>query len=482
MNKARIYYHDIGDYLSRDEKLSIIKKLGSIENTPWQMLTPNEHNDWINHRNDKFAEFIPLAPEKKFDAKTESFFTTYAIGIATNRDAWVYNFSKQAIANNMRRMIDFYNEQRNDFAEAIKNNPDLNVEDFIDANPLKISWTRALKREVFKNIIHSYKHNDIRIGMYRPFQKQELYFDVPLLESPGISPVLFPNNKLENLVISITGTGGSKEFSPLILDCIPNLHVVENGQYFPLYWYEETKQEKTLFDSLAEPESGYYARRDAISDFILNQARKIYGNKATKEDIFYYVYALLHNPDYRTMYAADLKKMLPRIPLLDNSVDFWKYVRAGRELAERHLHYEDYAHEAAGVVVEISSPPAPLHIGEGCPTGRGEDNYEVTKMRFPSKDDKSHIVYNPYITVTNIPAEAYEYVVNGKSAIEWVMERYQITTHKESGIVNNPNDWAKEHDKPKYILDLLLSIIAVSVKTVEIVNRLPKVAFEVLND
>ena len=235
-------------------------------------------------------------------------------------------------------------------------------------------------------------------------------------------------------------------------------------QCFPLYWYEETKQEKTLFDSLEEPESGNYVRRDGISNFILEQARKIYGSKTTKEDIFYYVYALLHNPIYRTLYAADLKKMLPRLPLLNDSSDFWRYVKAGRELAALHLHYEDYAHEAAGVVVEINNAVY--------------DNYEVTKMRFPSKDDKSRIIYNPYITLTNIPVEAYEYVVNGKSAIEWVMERYQITTHKESGIVNDPNDWAREQDKPKYILDLLLSIIAVSVKTVGIVKGLPEVEFE----
>ncbi|GHU13143.1 hypothetical protein FACS189441_0030 [Betaproteobacteria bacterium] len=466
MSKAKIYYHDIGDYLSREEKLSIIKKLGSIENTPWQTLTPNEHNDWINHRNDEFGEFIPLAPEKKFDAKTESFFTTYAVGVNTGRDAWAYNFSKQAVTSNMRRMIDFYNEQCKAFAEEKQNNPKLKMEDFIDTDESKISWTVNLKKDVEKNAKHNFVAAQ-RIGMYRPFTEEWLYFDKPFIERPGLNSILFPTEKIENIIICIS-SNPNDGLSLLISDKIANLHFNGDTQCFPLYWYEETKQEKTLFDCTAEPESGYYARRDAVSDFILNQARKIYGSKTTKEDIFYYVYALLHNPDYRTMYAADLKKMLPRIPLLNDSTDFWKYVKAGRELAELHLHYEDYAHEAAGVVVEINNAVY--------------DNCEVSKMRFPTKDDKSRIVYNPYITLTNIPAEAYEYVVNGKSAIEWVMERYQITTHKESGIINNPNDWAREHDKPKYILDLLLSIIAVSVKTVEIVKGLPKVEFEVLND
>jgi predicted helicase len=168
------------------------------------------------------------------------------------------------------------------------------------------------------------------------------------------------------------------------------------------------------------------------------------------------------------LYAADLKKMLPRLPLLNDSSDFWRYVKAGREFANLHLHYEGHAHEAAGVVVEINNAVY--------------DNYEVTKMRFPSKDDKSRIIYNPYITLTNIPAEAYEYIINGKPAIEWIMERYQISVHKESGIVNDPNDWAREQGKPKYILDLLLSVIALSVKTVGIVKGLPKVEFDVSND
>ncbi|MDR3129075.1 MAG: helicase, partial [Tannerellaceae bacterium] len=190
-----------------------------------------------------------------------------------------------------------------------------------------------------------------------------------------------------------------------------------------------------------------------------------YGSKTNKEDIFYYIYAFLHNPDYRTLFAADLKKMLPRIPLLDDSTDFWKYVKAGRELAELHLHYEDYE-KPNGVLVMIA-PGTNV-------------NYEVKKMRFAPdhKVDKRDIIYNEQILIQDIPAEAYGYVVNGKSAIEWIMERYQITTHKESGIVNDPNDWAREQDKPKYILDLLLSVITVSVKTVEIVKELPKVKFD----
>jgi len=453
MAKAKIYYHDIGDYLNREEKLEIIHKLGSVDNPDmhWQILSPNEHSDWINQRNDRFSEFMPLAPEKKFDAKTISVFTTYSLGVATASDTWLYNSSLKTLKKNLHVMQEFYNK-RLLIPNSIKQ-----VEHY---DKTRISWNDKLKQSFEKSKQLVIANNCYTIGMYRPFQKQLLYFDKSVIQRTYQQDKIFPLPDIENLVICVSGLGGNKPFSTIITNRIPDLQLMFNGQCFPLYWYEETKQEKTLFDSLAEPENEYYARRDAISDFALNLARKQYGSKTTKEDIFYYVYGFLHNPDYRTEFAADLKKMLPQIPFVDDSTVFWKYAKAGRELADLHLHYEDHAHEAAGVTVEINNAVY--------------DNFEVTKMRFRSKEDKSTIIYNPYITITGIPAEAYEYVVNGKSGIEWIMERYQITTHKESGIVNDPNDWAREHNKPRYILDLLLSIIVISTKTVEIVKGLPK--------
>ena len=453
--KAVIHYHDIGDYLSREDKLEIIKKMGSVANPAmrWQTLSPNEHNDWINHRNDKFGEFIPLAPDKKFDAKALSIFTTYSLGVATAADTWMYNSSLNLLRKNLDRMQMFYN-QRLLIPDSVKQ-----AEHF---DKTKISWNDKLKQSFTKKERLEIKDGSYTTGMYRPFQEQYLYFDRSVIQRTYQQDKLFPTPEIDNLIISVSGLGGNKPFSTIITDKVPDLNSLEAGaQSFPLYWYEETKQEKTLFDSLAEPENEFYARRDAISDFALNQARKQYGAKTTKEDIFYYVYGFLHNPDYRTEFAADLKKMLPRIPFADDSTVFWKYVKAGHELAQLHLHYEDYANEAAGVIININNAVY--------------DNFEVTKMRFASKEDKSTIIYNPFITLTGIPAEAYEYVVNGRSAIEWIMESYQIKTHKESGITNDPNDWAREHNKPRYILDLLLSIITVSVRTVEIVKGLPKV-------
>lgn len=462
--KAQIYYYEIDDYLNREEKLKIINKFGSVvsADTQWAQIIPNEHNDWLSQRNDKFKEFIPLNSEKKFDVRTKSFFVTYSLGVASGRDSWVYNFSKDYLIDNTKKIIENYNLEVDKYISERNNNNQLSVERIVNFDPARIGWNRNFLQDLEKGKKFTFNHSTFYNSQYRPFCTQNMYFDKDLNAMLYQNKKLFPTPEVNNLLICITGLRDRKGFSSLIVSKIPDLNNFDGGtQCFPLYWYEETKQEKTLFDSLAEPENEYYARRDAISDFALNQARKNYGSKTTKEDIFYYVYGFLHNPDYRTEFAADLKKMLPRIPFVGDSTVFWKYVKAGLELAQLHLHYEDCAHEAAGVTVNINNAVY--------------DNFEVTKMRFVSKEDKSAIIYNPFITLTGIPTEAYEYVVNGRSAIEWIMESYQIKTHKESGIVNDPNDWAREHNKPRYILDLLLSVIAISVRTVEIVKGLPKV-------
>lgn len=458
--KATIHYHDIGDYLNREEKLKIVSNFKSIGSMQWQILNPNKHGDWTSERNDIFGIWIPLEPKKKFDLKTQTFFNTYAIGVATNRDAWVYNFSVKNVSNNMSRMIDFYNIQQKSFLEAKKANVKLKVEDFIDTNPLKISWTRSLRKDIEKNNSHILNIKNIRHSLYRPYTKQNLYFDKSFNEAIGLSPMLFPNSGIQNFAITLTGVGASKDFSSLITNQIPNLDSIEKSQCFPLYYYEEVdKKSQSLFDHTKEGEKDYI-RRDGISDFIFERAKKQYGKNVTKEDIFYYVYGILHSPEYRETFASDLKKMLPRLPLLEDVRDFWAFSKAGRKLADLHINYE---------TVEAYS--------DAIMSGAESEFFKVEKMRFPKKDQKETINFNSKITISNIPLKAYGYVINGKSAIEWIMERYQVSIHKESGIKNNPNDWAEEVGNPRYILDLLLSVINVSVQTVDIVKELPKLEF-----
>ncbi|SNB03973.1 conserved hypothetical protein [Flavobacterium psychrophilum] len=473
--KATIHYHDIGDYLSQNDKLKLIKNFKTVSNLPFVELQPNKEGDWINERNESFDSFIPLAPEKKFDLKTQTFFNTYAIGVSSNRDAWAYNFSKNEIEKNIQKLIAFYNQQREDYFVAKQNNSKLDVDDFIDTDATKISWTVNLKKDLEKNKNLIFNNNLIP-STYRPFVLNNLFFDKTLIERPGINGMFFPNNELKNLTINITGIGANKEFTALITDKISCIDSVEKTQCFPLYYYEERqKQTQSLFDT-AESGTSEFVRRDAISDFILDQAKERYGKNVGKEDIFYYVYGLLHSPTYREMFANDLKKMLPRLPLLDDVRDFWKFSKAGRELAELHINYENQP-KSAGVIVIHN----PLTITETLKQLSADEikyiDYKVEKMKFPKKDQKETIFYNSRITIDNIPAKAYQYVVNGKPAIEWIMERYAITTHKESQITNNPNDWSAETGNPKYILDLLLSVINVSLQTVDIVEGLPIVKF-----
>jgi len=459
--KATIHYVDIGDYLNREEKLGIISKYHSVSNPamPWQILQPNEHGDWLNQRNDLFETFIPINSDKKFDLKTKSYFVLNSRGNETARDAWVYSSSKKEVSANMQRTVVFYNNQVTGYFEARNANPGFKAENFIDTDSKKISWSSSLISHVERGNTADFQPDKILLSNYRPFFKQYLYFGDKMIHRRGQMLEFFPTPYTKNLVICVSGVGVTKDFTALITDIIPDLEVVGKSQCFPLYYYEERqKSSPTLFDAGKENE---FIRRDGVSDFILERALKLYGNRVTKEDIFYYVYGILHSPEYRTRFANDLKKMLPRIPLVDEPREFWSFSKAGRELAELHINYE-------------SVPPY-----EGVTvTGAEKGLFNVEKMRFPKKGQTDTILYNGYITISDIPDKAYEYIVNGKSAIEWVMERYQVSTHKESGITNDPNNWAKEVGNPRYILDLLLSVINVSVKTVGIVESLPKLVFE----
>ena len=454
--KAKIYYHDIGEYLRRSEKLDILRKAKTMTSNEFALdkIIPDTHHDWLNFRDSKFEDFFALIPEKKFDTKTKSFFNVNVIGVVTNRDNWVYNSSKNILVEGISNFLSIYNKLRLDYFKS----PNQKIDDYIENEGKSIKWTVNLKNDFSKNKELLFQKNEVVVSSYRPFNRQYLYYNRSLVERPGIQSSLFPNSpKAKNMAIGISGEI-RKDFCVLIVDNIADLEVVGRGQYLPLYYYEENKlQQKGLFDT---DDSQKYVRRDAISDFILERAKQQYGKSVTKEDIFYYVYGFLHSKEYRETFANDLKKMLPRLPLVEDVKDFWAFSKAGRKLAELHLNYESVA----------PSPDVTVAGDDG-------KTYSVDKMRFPKKDQKETINYNSKITISNIPAKAYEYVVNGKSAIEWIMERYLVSTHKESGIVNDPNDWAKEVGNPRYILDLLLSIINVSVQTVDIVNNLPKVDF-----
>ena len=398
------------------------------------------------------------------DASVHPIFRPYSLGVKTNRDPWVYSSNHDTLAINIRGMIQAYNEAREKFVALCEGKPrDLwpNFDTVHGSDHKRISWTRGMKTDAERNKPLAFDQACLRVGMYRPFSKQWMYFDRRCNEMVYRIPRLFPTERHKNVVISSTGVADRKGYSALVTDHVPNMHLTDTGQCFPLFWYEKAEEtnepQGEMFSAAGSPDADGYVRRDAITDWALGAFRDHYGDAAiSKEDIFWYVYGILHSPEYRQRFAADLKKMLPRILFAE---DFRAFSDAGRQLGEWHLNYETVepfplTEEAKRLVME-------------------PDDYLVTKMTFGKKDgkpDKSVIVYNSHLVLRDIPLEAYEYVVNGKPAIEWIMERYQVTVDKASGIKNDPNQWSED---PRYIVDLLMRVVRVSLESVRIVKGLP---------
>jgi predicted helicase len=474
---CEIYYHDIGDYHSREEKLGIIRGFQGVSGiqraTKWQRITPNSDHDWINQRDPAFEAFVPLGD--KDDVADKTVFNLYSLGVATNRDAWANNFSKSKLTSNMSRTIEFYNQQVEAYridCEGLSKAEHTPVDAFIDNDPKNISWTYNVKTDLGRLTTHVFDEQCLVPSMYRPFCRQWLYFNRRFNERVCLMPQVFPQQNSPNMVIAVAGLGTTKEFQPLISQTIVDLNLMGGGaQCFPLYIYEKDKSQKGQLISKQEGELiDGYRRQDAITDAIHKTLCEAYGKNVAKEDIFYYVYGILHSPEYRTRFAADLRKMLPRIPLTKEVEDFWAFSKAGRDLAEWHLNYE---------TVE----PWPLEEHSDAFAFDPDEHYKVQKMTFArptaeqkaagDKWDKTKIIYNAHLTLSGIPLETYDYIVNGKSAIEWIMERYQVTRDKDSGIVNDPNDWCREHDTPRYIVDLLKRVVRVSIETMKVVKSLP---------
>ena len=386
----------------------------------------------------------------------ETFFTMSSNGVVTSRDSWVYSYSKINLEKNMKETIAFYNKEVEKILNVRKKDKNKAIEDIIDTNPRNISWSADLKKRANLYKFDEFNKSDIVISLYRPFTKQYLYFNRFWNERYSQQDKF---KVLNNKVIFITGTGGKKGFFTLISNILIDFNSMDAGaNCYSLYYIERDNKDKSLFETLdgVEKES----KKDGISDYIYNLAKEKYSTKITREDIFYYVYGFLHNEDYKKEFEADLNKLIPRLPLVDDYNIFKSYSDIGRELADLHLNYENIKKDS-NIIVE----------------GEESNNFKVEKMRFSNKDKKDVIIFNSDIKITNIPLEAYDYQVNGKSAIEWIVERYAITANKDSGIENNPNLWCEENENSRYILDLLLSVISLSLKTNELIKKLPMIEF-----
>ena len=443
---AAIHYEAVADYLSREEKLALVSERGSMLSDKMSLssIAPNQAGDWINQRDGLFETFIPIGDKEEKSEKT-FFVPFYSCGVKTQRDTWCYNFCKEVLASSMRRTIDFYNDH---------------IGKVPTYSSTHINWTRATLNNLERGKKTAFSEQSICTAMYRPFCKQNLYFDRFWNEMVYQIPRLFPTPQSRNLVICVPGVGTKKGFMPFIVDTIPDVQLQFNGQCFPLYYYEKNDRDAlSLFDNGKDE----FVRRDAITDFILQRAREEYGPRTTKEDVFYYVYGILHAKEYRERFAADLQKSLPRLPLVEDTKTFRAFVSVGKKLAALHLNYENIEPHPSVIVENDSAAP------------------KVQQMRFGKsngEEDKSIIHFNDAIRIINIPLRAYDWQVNGKSPIEWVMERYAVTVNRDSQIRNDPNEWCKEIEQPRYILELIGRIVNVSIQTLDLIAALPPLSFK----
>lgn len=466
LKHGRIWLHDIGDYLSQKEKLAIVQRFVSIRGITnakeWVETIPDSHNDWMNQRDNSFDAFISIGDKK--DRSEEVLFSSYSRGIETARDIWCYNASKNEVISNMEKMVSNYNSEVDRFSASGFQG---DAKDFVNLDPKFVSWNRSLRNDLVKCKKHDFELGGIQLATYRPFQKNYVYLSRQMNNETGQIPRFFPRAEVFNRLIWVTSPGATTEFSAFISGDAPDAQTSNKPQCFPLYIYEsDADEDDDLFlEARKNSEKDF-----AITDTGLKHFRDAYpGETITKEDLFYYVYGLLHSEDYRAKYADNLSKELPRIPRVKTAADFWAFSRAGRELGDLHVNYE---------TVE----PYPVTIKQGdlrlADIKNPEAFYRVTKWAFGKagkEKDKTTVIYNANITIQDIPLEAYDYVVNGKPALEWVMERQVVKVDKDSGIENDANRYAIETmGNPAYPLELFQRVITVSLRTLEIVSSLPK--------
>lgn len=460
---ARIHYTDIGDYLTTPEKLQRVEAAGSVAGIEPATITPNTDGDWLNQRSDDFPTYIALGDK---DAPTTGVFGLYSLGTATGRDAWCYNCGRTGLATNAKRLVDTYEGERNGGRDSRTATTDRTL----------ISWSDGLLASLDAGRPLCWEPNATRVSQYRPFTRQHVYFSSRLNARRYRLIELFPTPDHPNHGFYALNPGAEKPFSVLATNLIPDLALYGSnaGQFFARWRYEKVDTEDGTLGFETQDDSDVvdgFRRIDNITDYALNQFRDAYGDQVAKDDIFFYVYGLLHSPDYRTRYAADLKKSLPRIPLVEDAQPF---IDAGRRLSELHLAYESvdrYPLDGLDTQPPEGADPYAFYAVGGKKMRFGKPTPE--QKADGERHDRSTIVYNSNITLTGIPEDAYRYMLGSRSAIEWIIDRYYIKTDKPSGIVNDPNDWSRDVGDPRYILDLLARIVTVSVETNKIVDALP---------
>ncbi len=434
----RIYYYPTDELWNRRRKFDFLNESQHAGGVAWQSIQPDARHTWLTEG--LHAEFDTFTPVGTKEAKAVKgvargvIFKNYSRGISTSRDAWVYNYNRNTLNAIVQQISQTYNAEVARWSQ--RTNLNANLDDFVVSDYTKISWSKALKRNLQRGRIADFSKENVRTSLYRPFTKSYLYFDRTLIESVYVFPSIFPMlaTETENRVICLTAIGSKKPFHCLMTKQLTDFHLTGDSQCFAFYSYDEDGTN----------------RCENITDWALTHFRTHYRDKTiTKWDIFHYTYGLLHHPGYRQKYEANLKRDLPHIPFAEN---FWGFATAGAQLAALHVNYES-APKYEGLTY-IETPGMRV-------------DWRVEKMKLSK--DKTQLKYNDFLTLADIPAGAFAYRLGNRSALEWVVDQYRVKTDKRSGIVNDPNS----ETEPRYIVALIARVITVSLETVEIVERLP---------
>ena len=440
-NAARIFYYRTDDAWNKHQKFAFLTQAEYIGNVPWQTLTPDERHTWLTEGlQGDFNTFLPIGSRTAKRSKGEAtgvIFHRYGIGLQTARDAWLYNFNRETLIEKVKATCDTYNTEMlrwQNTPEAARSN----VDDFVVDDNTQIKWSSSLKQKLLSGQRAEFSPENMRQALFRPFTKMHLFFDNILTHRRSVFPVTFPKLETEgeNRVICVSSVGALKPFHVLMVSAMPDYHLTGDSQCFPFYFYDEDGTN----------------RRENITDWALQNFRSHYDDETiTKWDIFHYTYGILHHPDYRERYAADLKRDLPHIPYAE---DFWAFADAGAKLAELHINYE-------------AQPQYPLTFVEDATR---QLDFRVARMKLSK--DKTSLIYNEFLTLEGIPPEVFSYRLGQYSALEWIVNQYRVKTDARSGIVNDPNDALN----PRYIVALIGSVITVSLETVRIIEALPELS------
>ena len=432
-----IFYYRTDDLWNRKQKFDFLNEREHAGRIEWQNVQPDVRHTWLTEGlHTEFDTFMPMGSKEAKAVKgapVDVIFKTYSNGVKTNRDAWVYNFDRTVLTENIKRMIENYNAEVARWVQRTDREADL--DDFVGSDDTKIKWSRDLKVKLERGTTPEYTEHKVRTALYRPFTKSNLYFDRTMNDVVSVFPSIFPTpeTETENQVIWLK-VGKEWPMFGLMVNQFPDQLPQGGSQCFPFYTYDEDGTN----------------RRENITDWALAQFQTHYRDDTiTKWDIFHYNYGILHHPDYREKYAANLKRDLPHIPFVN---DFWEFAKAGARLSDLHVNYESQPEYSN--LKFIQNQKVPL-------------DWRVEKMKLSK--DKTSLVYNNFLTITGIPIKAFDYRLGNRSALEWVIDQYRVKTHERSGIVNDPN----RTDDPQYIVKLIGKVITVSLETVDIVNELP---------